>query len=184
MGYLSLTHDQQALLYLLHAYTGDSRGEFLWVKELHLNALIYYLITQGVFKEYDYAPSLITFHGIKMYAKISQEALWDLERFRRIGMVQKLKLSNKYYDDVGAYRLHNGISKISVLVSDEVIEEVENAITCGGGYLTVTITEHKKKSRTVLDAYLKCPNGKRMRINFFDVKRVEYSSKTYLPGGL
>jgi hypothetical protein len=181
MVHLSLSHDQQALLYLLYEYTGKQRSRFLWVKELHLNALIYYLIKRQVFLEYDYAPSLVTFHGIKMYAKISQEALWDLERFRRLGMVQKLKLSNKYYDDVGAYRLHNGISKIGEVVSEEIISLVKNNVECGGELVTVRITERREGSRTVLDAHLLCPSGGSQRINFFDVSRVEYSSKTYLP---
>ncbi|WP_297438702.1 hypothetical protein [Thermococcus sp.] len=181
MGYLSLTHDQQALIYLLHAYTGTQTDGFLWVKELHLNALIYHLIKAGVFEEYDYAPSLVTFHGIKMYAKISQEVLWDLERFRRIGMVQKLKLSNKYYDDVGAYRLHNGISKISRFVSMDVMNTVEEEIGCGKERLTVLISEHPQRGRTVLDAYLRCPPEGMRKIDFFDIRRIAYSSKSYLP---
>jgi hypothetical protein len=181
MGMLSLSKDQQALLYLLYIYTDDS-SRYLWIKELHLNALIYYLIKNNVFVEYDYAPTLVTFHGVKMYGKVSQEALWDLERFRRIGMVQKLKFSNKFYDDVGAYRLHNGISKIEAVVSLDVRKEVEDALRCRRGYKKVQINEHRKHGRTVLEATLLCEE-KKEPIDFFDVGRVEYSSKTYIPGG-
>ena len=182
MGFLSLSHDQQALLYLLYIYTETDDGRYLWIKELHLNALIYYLIKNGVFREYDYAPSLVTFHGVKMYGKVSQEALWDLERFRRMGIVQKLKFSNKFYDDVGAYRLHNGISKVESLVSREVMESVEAFLLCRDFHKVIQILEHKSGGRSVLEANLLC-NGERELIDFFDVKRVAYSSKTYIPGG-
>ena len=179
---LSLSHDQQALLYLLYIYTETDENKYLWIKELHLNALIYYLIKREVFEDYDYAPSLVTFHGIKMYGKVSQEALWDIEQFRRVGIIQKLKFSNKFYDDVGAYRLHNGISKIESLVSKGVMDEVEESLSCKKGHKMVKITEHRREGRTVLEADLLC-NGKVELVDFFDVKRVEYSSKTYVPEG-
>lgn len=98
--------DQLRLLYIVNRFTrmnGDN-GTRRWVKDLPLSILVYHGIQSGVFSDYDWAPSLVEFHGVKMYGKVSQEAYADLKKLQGDRFVEKVHLSTCLYDSIRAYR--------------------------------------------------------------------------------
>ena len=100
-----LTPDQKKLLYLI-SKKGKIRkdtGNIIWLKELSLLTLIFEGICRRIFENYDYAPSLVNFRGVKLYANVSQEYLIDIDVLIQRNFVSKLKLNTKYYDNITAY---------------------------------------------------------------------------------
>jgi hypothetical protein len=82
MGSPSL--DQLRLLYIVHRFTraNGANGKRRWMKDLPLSIAVYHGIHAGIFSDYDWAPSLVEFHGVKMYGKVSQEAHADLKKLQ------------------------------------------------------------------------------------------------------
>lgn len=103
--------DQLRLLYAIDRFTGENalkRGpseKTRWMKELHLAVVVYHAIQNGLFADYDWAPSLVEFHGVKMYGKVSQEANADLRWLQSAKLVDKLHLSTCLYETIRAYRV-------------------------------------------------------------------------------
>lgn len=99
--------DQLRLLQIIDSFTGaraKSGKKHRWVKDLHLSILVYHAIEKGLFDDYDWAPSLVEFHGVKMYGKVSQEANADLRSLQSAKLIEKVHLSTCLYDSIRAYR--------------------------------------------------------------------------------
>ncbi len=100
-----MSSDQLRLLYIVDRFThSGSNGKRRWVKELPLSILVYDAIDAGIFTDYDWAPNLVEFHGVKMYGKVSQEAHADLQRLQSRNLIEKLQLSTCLDDSIRAYR--------------------------------------------------------------------------------
>lgn len=135
--------DQLRLLYIIDRYTGgndpsSARGDkpngqnkkTRWMKELHLSVIVYHAIQKGLFADYDWAPSLVEFHGVKMYGKVSQEANADLRRLQSGKLIDKLHLSTCLYETIRAYRSTAQASKALEALSEEGRAALEGLLVC------------------------------------------------------
>ena len=172
-----LTTDQKRLLYLISHYsTASDRGEEeMWIQEMALLALISKAINEGAFKDYDLAPNLISFHGTKRYANISQEAKNDLKHLRESFLVNKVKISTKYYDHISAFSITlEGLRALKdVSKSDKAA--IDGIIRC-------------RKCKTELDLQMKdkvtqaCKKcGLEEEVMFFELEDIPYKSRPYFP---
>ena len=85
--------DQLRLLYIVDRFThSGNNNKRRWLKGLPLSVLVYHGIQRKIFDDYDWAPSLVEFHGVKMYGKVSQEADADLEKLQHAKLLEKLHL--------------------------------------------------------------------------------------------
>jgi len=100
---IHVQRDARRLLYAVSEYTGSS-GEHPWLKEFVLSAIVCLGTERGTFREYDPAPSLYSFRGVKMFAMLSQEALADLDVLFRAGLLEKLLLNTRHYSTITAVR--------------------------------------------------------------------------------
>lgn len=206
MGSPSL--DQLRLLYIIRRFTQTNplpeKGR--WMKELPLSILVYHGIARGVFDAYDWAPSLVEFHGVKMYGKVSQEAHADLKTLQGERLVEKLHLSTCLYDSIRAYRATT--TSDTVLPSlpepsrgaldellqcehcgtlEEILAYVERANGHWGHVRNATVAycprccavERGADGPTIVS-----PNGVgRIDIDFFDIAEIVYRSTPIPPGG-
>lgn len=126
------------MLCIIQAYTmpGGMAGPRPWLKEFVVNAIVHLGAKRGVFTDYDLAPSLFGFRGVKMFAMISQEALGDMNRFFESGLIEKMLLSTQHYAPIEAVRLCKG--GLALMDSDTITDADREAVqplirctTCG-----------------------------------------------------
>ena len=162
MGSPSL--DQLRLLYIVNRFTQalGVNGKGRWLKDLPLSILVYHGISTGIFSDYDWAPSLVEFHGVKMYGKVSQEAYTDLKKLQTDRFVEKLHLSTCLYDSIRAYRA----TPKAVGALESLPEECRVALT------TLLDCSHCGSLQEIL-AYVEHANG--------DWGQVRNSTVTYCP---
>jgi hypothetical protein len=172
-----LNPDQGRLLYLISKYsTASEKGEEeLWIKELALMALIFRGIERGAFDEYDSAPNLVTFHGTKRYANVSQEGKNDLKHLREKAFVSKVKISTKYYDHISAFSITLEGVKALKTIKRKDRARVEAIITCHKCGCQLEVEMRKR----VFESCTKC--GLKNEIAFFDLESVPYRSRPYFP---
>lgn len=203
--------DQLRLLYILHRFTranGDStKGK--WMKDLPLSILVYHGIHAGIFSHYDWAPSLVEFHGVKMYGKVSQEAHADLKKLQADRFVEKLHLSTCLYDSIRAYRVTPKGAEVLATLPGECrapLDALLNCRRCGALQEILAYVErsngHWRRVRNATVAY--CPdcctversddgpvivaaNGAArhvVEIDFFDIADVVYRTRPTSTGGV
>lgn len=205
----SLSLDQLRLLHIVDRFTHSGRpeGKRRWMKDLPLSILVYHGIDTGIFSDYDWAPSLVEFHGVKMYGKVSQEAQSDLRRLQSARFIEKLHLSTCLYDSIRAYRSTpraagplealpddcrlalNGLLECSHCGSlKEVLAYVERSNAHWGQVKNSTVTycpsccrvERGEEGPTIVST-----NGSaRISIDFFDIADVVYRTTPTRLGGL
>ncbi len=131
-GAPALTNDQYRLLAVLDCYTagGDGEAPKRWLKELAFHMVIFDLITRGVFTHYDFAPVLINVHGVKKFAKISQEAWNDLRYLRKLRLIDRVKLSTHYHEIVGAFRISRAGARALREASGNLIDPLRDKLRC------------------------------------------------------
>jgi hypothetical protein len=172
-----LNPDQLRLLYLISTYSTPSKkgSEGMFIKELALLALIHRGISKGAFDDYDCAPNLVTFHGSKRYANVSQEGNNDLKFMRERSLVSKIKISTKYYDHISAYSITNeGMKALKGLgKKDKARVAAISRCKCGGTQ-AIRITDEN-----VVEICKRCK--KEEEIPFFDLEDVAYKSRPYFP---
>jgi hypothetical protein len=124
--------DQLRLLYIVDRFThSGNNGKRRWLKDLPLSVLVYHAIQRKVFGDYDWAPSLVEFHGVKMYGKVSQEAYADLQKLQRATLVEKLHLSTCLYDSIRAYRTTSGAAEALEALPQECRTALDELLSCG-----------------------------------------------------
>ena len=175
-----LTADQIKLLYLISKKSRVKKGNegITWLKELALLTLVYEGIKSDVFDGYDYAPSLVVFHGVKLYANVSQEYLKDIENLRHMEMLHKLKLNTKYYDNINAFAVTPATKTVLSGMSKEMKKGVDALLRCPecGTNLKVRVK--------VQSSVLICPKcGYERKTGFFKLDTINYKSAAYFSGG-
>ncbi|MFB0562887.1 MAG: hypothetical protein ACETWM_16940 [Candidatus Lokiarchaeia archaeon] len=123
---VELTKEQERLLYLISLYSKPAQNnsdEEVWIKDLALKALIYKGITEKIF-DYDYAPSVVMFDGIKKLVNVSQEGEDDINDLREMNLVSRLKLSTSKYNIINAY----GITYLGLNVLKNAKKENRNTV--------------------------------------------------------
>lgn len=200
MGSPSL--DQLRLLYIVNRFTRahSTNGKRRWMKDLPLSVLVYHGIHSGVFSHYDWAPSLVEFHGVKMYGKVSQEAHADLKKLQADRFVDKLHLSTCLYDSIRAYRATPEAAGALEALPDDCRTELDALLECSHCRALQEVlayverdTEHWSQVRNSTVTY--CPacctvrrvadgpviearNGAtRIPIDFFDIAEIVYRTR-------
>ena len=206
MGSPSL--DQLRLLYVIHRFThaNGANGKRRWMKELPLSIVVYHGISTGIFSDYDWAPSLVEFHGVKMYGKVSQEAHADLKKLQVDRFVEKLHLSTCLYDSIRAYRATTKASEaleslpevcrtaLDTLLEcshcgalQEILAYIERANDHWGQVKNSTVTYCPACCRVKRGAdgpIIAATNGaRRVHIGFFDIADIVYRTRPTSPGG-
>lgn len=164
-----LGEDAEKLLYLISLYTG---GEVIrWIKNYALWVLVYYGIINDVFKGYDYAPTVVMWHGAFRVANISMEAEKDLLRLRNEGLIEKLRLATSKYRYITAYRVSKDGLEYLKEVPTEVKRSVDSVFKPGGVLVTVVLEDYKP--------LLRMPDGKTIDVGFLEAEDVPYESDAY-----
>ena len=199
MGALSV--DQLRLLYIVDRFTHSGNNDKRrWLKGLPLAVLVYQGIQRKIFDDYDWAPSLVEFHGVKMYGKVSQEAHADLEILQRAKLLEKLHLSTCLYDSIRAYRTTVRVADALEALPEEGETALDALLSCGHCGALQEILAYIERARghwsDVRNATVSyCPrcctvkkrpegpiisspraNG-RTTIDFFDIVKVVYRTK-------
>jgi len=183
-----LTRDHTLLLYTIeyltkwmvqetHFLTTDD--EKLWIKELPLWAIMYYMITHGSFETYDYTPTPIQFFGRSSFTvNLSYEGVDDIEDLRELEILEKIRLSTSSHGFVTAYRITEIGRKYLDLIPKDVHDEVNNLFYC-------------KDCKTHLQFYMNmgdepkvmmdCPDcdDSDVDLGFLESEDVNYVSKPY-----
>ena len=200
--------DQLRLLYVVDRFTRGSgvNGKRRWIKDLPLSILVYHGIHSGIFSDYDWAPSLVEFHGVKMYGKVSQEAHADLRKLQADRFIEKLHLSTCLYDSIRAYRATAKAEEALASLPDEcrsALNELLDCERCGSLQEILAYVErasgHWGQARNSTVTY--CPEccrvergehgpsiastngGVRIPIAFFDIADIVYRTRPTSPGG-
>ncbi len=176
----SLTSDQMKLLYLISKKSVIRQGErnITWLKELSLLSLVFEGIQRGIFTDYDYAPSLVKFQGVQLYANVSQEYLKDIDHLMERDFLYKLKLNTKYYDNISAYCVTPNVKEIDLVISQEMKHEIDELMSCP--HCRTMIKVFVKDGR----ASLVCPDcGHTYQTKFFELENISYHSIAYFSGG-
>jgi len=175
-----LTPDQLKLLYLISKKSGtrEDNGNIIWLKEISLLVLVFEGIRRGIFEKYDYAPSLVNFQGVKLHANVSQEYLQDIETLLQKGVVYKLKLNTKFYDNINAYAITPTTPRLISDMNEELKKQIDLMMKCPvcGTIIKVLMIE---ESSTLL-----CPECSYSKeTNFFKLENIPYRSKAFFSGG-
>jgi len=191
---MDLSLDQQKLLHLVNLYTRPRTGKQRWIKELPLHVAIFHAIRRGAFDTYDFAPSLITSHGVRIYANMSQEALHDMMVLREKELVEKLKLSTHLYEDIGAYRITEAGIELAKTIGSKNRKDLNDALACSACNRPVTfrIVKEVIEGETKIRAFRGCSHCDRDKgdnigcrdgdsSKFFTVQPVVYKTLPYLP---
>ena len=181
MSNVELTREQECLLYLISLYSKPALNmseEEVWIKDLALKALIYQGTIKQIF-DYDYAPSVVMFDGIKRLVNISQEGEDDINDLRELNLISRLKLSTSKYNIIDAYR----ITKLGLDVLKNVKKEnrkaVDKLVKCSkcGKQGEVLVEETSVK--------FQCKNcGETKNISLLGIEDVPYVCKGYILGNL
>ena len=121
-----LTDDHLKLLYMVSKYASaaEHRGDSeTWIRQTHLNVLIYEGVKAGVF-DYDYAPASTLVGSTRVWMNTSQEGKDDIDDLREQGYINGLKLSTDDLQPVTAFQCSlSGIKllkNLAVSLSDNV----------------------------------------------------------------
>lgn len=199
--------DQLCLLHIVHRYTGSaqkpSNGKTRFLKELQLSVLVYRAIESGIFRDYDWAPCLVEFHGVKMYGKVSQEANADFRKLQSGKLIDKLHLSTCLYGTIRAYRsteLAAGALGNLPRESRSALDRLLDCGVCGSLQEVKAFVERNGNNETKNSTLVFCPRcctvsrnaagtsvkgpaGARVDIDFFRFADVVYRSRPVLPVG-
>lgn len=127
----SLSKDPIKLLYAINLYTNNKHHP--WLKDFCVNVIVHVGVIGGIFEHYDLAPCLTDFRGIKMFARISQEALGDLDLLFRRNLIERLLLNTRFYAPAGAVRISDSgllLLKESDYLSADDREDIERILKC------------------------------------------------------
>lgn len=131
-----------------------------------------------IFKGYDFAPSLVNFRGVKLYANVSQEYMLAMDLLMNLNLVAKLKLNTKYYDNVTAYSV---TEKGMVLLSefpDRLKKQIDEPMKCPKCDQDIKVRFERRKS------FITCPKCDHwIETGFFHIENIPYHSTAYFSRG-
>ena len=173
-----LTPDQKRLLILISSFTKPARKrdeEETWIKKIPLHALINRGIQLGIFKDYDFAPSLVDYMGTTRYANVSKEGEDDVADLREEGHIERLKLATSHHVYVSAYMSTIGGVQLAKTFEKPHHDAVNKVVKCKCG------SPRSIDSRE--DApYLLCKKcGSEEKVAIFDIRELAYESGTVFP---
>jgi hypothetical protein len=170
-----LTLDQKKLLIIISQFSKPAKTrdeEETWIKKIPLMALVDRGIKKGIFKDYDFAPTLVDYMGKTRYANISKEGEDDVADLREAGMVERLKLATSHHVYVSAYRITpKGIETAKKMPNElhEVVNEITSCKKCGGE------ADIEARDDAPYLICLKCK--KKEKVDIFDIEEVPYVSR-------
>lgn len=176
----NLTGDQKKLLYLISkkGRVRDDTGNIVWLKDLSLLTLVFEGISRRLFEGYDYAPSLVKFRGVKLYANVSQEYLLDIDSLNHQDFVAKLKLNTKYYDTITAYSVTSKFNSVRNELPEVATREIDQLMSCPKCDSMIKV--HIENGQ----ALIICPECEYTReTGFFKIENIPYHSIAYFSGG-
>lgn len=177
MKKVELTTEQERLLYLISLYSKPALNisdEEVWIKDLALKALIYQGTVNHIF-DYDYAPSVFMFDGVKRLVNISQEGEDDINDLRELNLISRLKLSTSKYNIIDAYRITKQGLDVLKNVKKENRKAVDKLVKCSkcqkyGEVLVVGVRVR-----------FHCKNcGETKDISLLEIEDVPYVCKGYM----
>ena len=163
--------DTLRLLYAIDEYTRPREGDKgqRWLKEQAITVIATQGVKGDVFRSYDVAPSLITCRGVKMFAMMSQEALGDVARLYRDGMLEKSRINTSYYATIRTYRATAaGRELVKRNVSRGSRQGVDRVIKCEkcGGLVDFALSKEKApEPRLVMNRVCSCGTGGKHQTN-------------------
>lgn len=170
-----LTNDQSRLLIILSKLTKPAKtrhDEETWLKKIPLMALIHRGIKMNIFKNYDFAPTLVEYMDTTRYANISKEGEDDIADLREMGLLERLKLATSHYIYVSAYRItHKGKKIVTTIerIHHDAVNKLLNCKKCGSGY-----SIEARDDSTYLIC-IKCKKEK--KVDIFQIEELPYASK-------
>ncbi len=197
------SRDALRLLFLVSLYTGCNARP--WLKDFNISIIVHLCVRAGLFENYDLAPSIIDFRGIKMFALVSQEAVRDSEVLFRNKLIERIILNTRYYASMTATRISDKgmdlIQKLKILSEDELkkLDKILKCPKCGklmdfavgrkdypSVHLIITkaCNCYSKGSHLENDLWFKAGHMEEFIIeDFFSIGSVEYKCKPYFFGG-
>jgi hypothetical protein len=175
-----LTVDQKKLLYLisLKGRIREDNGNIIWLKELALITLVFEGISRRIFKQYDYAPTLVSFRGVKLYANVSQEYMIDIDYLIKSQLVSKLKMNTKYYDNITAYAITHNANSVLSEIPESRRKSINEFMKCPKCDDIIKVLMKGRK------AYIICPEcSYKMETGLFNIENIPYHSVAYFSGG-
>jgi hypothetical protein len=130
---MDYSRDAIRLLYAVSAYTPlrDNIPGSRWLKVNTLYVIALSGIKSGAFSDYDLAPTLFPFRGIKMFAMVSQEAAEDINTFFKDGLIEKILLNTWFYATITGVRItKKGLQVLSEHLKDEDKKVIDPLIYC------------------------------------------------------
>ena len=127
---IELTDSHMKLLYLLQKYAqaSEERGQPEgWIREVHLNVLIYEAIEKEVL-DYDYAPQSVLIGTKRVYVNISQEGRDDINDLRTMGLINGLKLATEDLTSVTAFQVSHEGNKVLKTIDQALVDAVDHLI--------------------------------------------------------
>jgi hypothetical protein len=204
-----LSRDARRLLYAISAYSNpaDDLSTRVWMKVDTVYVLALLGIKAGVFSNYDVAPALFPFRGVKMFAMLSQEAIDDVNTLFHTHLIDKIVLSTWYYDTITGIAINKrGVEIMAQQVSPadrSAIDRLTRCSSCNGladfavapdvrtGADTgkaVSLVMHKVCKCQTRALHTKQDEWHRGRVSsepiaeFFSFGEVEYSAKPFFWG--
>ena len=176
------TTDQKRLLILISKFSNPAKKrneQETWIKKISLMALIHRGITKKIFKDYDFAPTLVEYMGGKRFANMSKEGEDDVADLREMNYVKRLKLATSHHVYVSAYRITTKGVKAAAGFDKKHHKAIEKIIKCKcGGMADI---------ENMLDPFLICKKcNTKKKIDIFDIDELAYISspvfsKIWLP---
>lgn len=177
MTKVELTMEQERLLYLISLYSKPALNmseEEVWIKDLALKALVYKGTINQIFN-YDYAPSVVMFDGIKRLVNISQEGEDDINDLRELNLINRLKLSTSKYNIIDAYRITKQGLEVLKNVKKENLKAVDKLVKC---------SKCRKQGEVLVEetnVKFQCKNcGETKNIPLLEIEDVPYVCKGYI----
>ena len=128
---VAVSRDLVRLLYAISLYTSGKPHR--WLKEFNVSVIAYEGVRKGVFEGYHLTPSMFEFRGVKMFAIVSQDALGDLDLAFGVGLIHRILLNTRFYDQITAVRISErgeGVLQDKEGLTDADSQSVRDLVSC------------------------------------------------------
>ena len=128
---VAVSRDLVRLLYAVSLYTKGKPHR--WLKEFNVSVIAYEGVRKGVFEGYHLTPSMFEFRGVKMFAIVSQDALGDLDLAFDVGLIHRILLNTRFYDQITAVRISErgeGVLQDKEGLTDADRQSVHDLVSC------------------------------------------------------
>ncbi len=178
-----LTGEQTKLMYLIRLYTMAGHGqEAPWIAYTALQALMIEGIDNGVFPEWDYAPSSVQLPFGRRFLNISREGEDDLNDLASEGLVEELRMTTAKHQFTTNYRVSEEGAELLEDVSKEIEKDIQSftsCLQCGHHPLDVTTPIESEIDEGCDFVCPKCHQVRVMAIT--RIRNVNYRSDPFYP---